>query len=86
VFLHSGGSAGHVVGSSAFGAQNVNAIFHTRVGPVWIPENVCQDMSCRTYVFAYGVICESPSAFYCVGTRHAELVFLHLVHSCASVV
>jgi hypothetical protein len=79
VFLHLGGSMGHVVGSSASGAQNVDAIFNARVGSVWIPEKARQDTSCRSCVLVCGAIYASRSAFRCVGTRHAEHVFLHPV-------
>jgi hypothetical protein len=38
VFLHLGGSVGHVVDSSVSRARNIDAIFNARVGLVWILE------------------------------------------------
>jgi hypothetical protein len=37
VFLHSVGTAGHVVYSGASGVRNIDTIFHGRVGPVQFP-------------------------------------------------
>jgi hypothetical protein len=37
VFLHPIGPAGHIVHSCTYGEQNINALFHARVGPVWFP-------------------------------------------------
>jgi hypothetical protein len=64
VFLGPGGYADHVVGSSASGAQNVDAIFHSRVGPVRIPEKACQDMSCCSHKNILGHI--TPNLWFCI--------------------
>jgi hypothetical protein len=48
VFLHPVRCVGHVVHSSASEAQNIDVIFHARVGPVWISQKTHWDILGRT--------------------------------------
>jgi hypothetical protein len=75
MFLHPVGSAGHIVHSTASGAQNIKALFFM-LGCPW-----CSFQKlCRTCVFVSGGICGSCSALrYIRGTKYRCTIFLALV-------
>jgi hypothetical protein len=58
------------------GTKHRCTIFHPRLGPVWFPQKMPRETSCRTCVFASGAICKSSSAFRCVrGTKRQRTTF-----------
>jgi hypothetical protein len=84
VFLHPVVTAGHVVHSSGSGHKTsthyyfwgVGIICHARVGPRRFPKKARRDTLHRTYLFAFGGICGSCSAFRCAqGTKRRRTIF-----------
>jgi hypothetical protein len=77
VFLHSLGSAGHVVHSGVSGARKIDTLFFMfGLGPIWIQQKARRDTIRRTCVFASAGICGSRSAFRCVqGAKRGHTIF-----------